>query len=484
MAGNGTFDPAQHAGGLLASLVDVCDEAVVATDLDGAIVSWNRGATRLYGYTAQEALGQSVAMLIPEVQRSALTGRYDRIRAGERLDTFETLRLTKNGDHVAVSATWTPVQDDTGRVIGALSIERDLRVEKRADLALQSAQARWRALLDSAVDAIVVIDARGRIEAVNRATERSFGYAERELLGRNVSVLMPSPYREEHDGYIARYERGGEPRIIGTGREVMGRRRDGSTFPLHLAVGEMQLDGERKFTGILHDLSDRVRMEERLREQAALAHLGEMAAVIAHEIKNPLAGIRGAVQVVAGRMPAGAPEVQVLGEVVARIDALGDLMKDLLLFARPPQLTRAAVPLRSVVAATADLLAADPALHAFRTEIHGDTPVVDADAGLLQIVFLNLFLNGAQAMAGVGTLDVSITTTDDVCAVAIQDRGPGIPADVREKVFTPFFTTKSRGTGLGLPTAKRFIEAHGGDMWLECPPDGGTVVTVQLPIAG
>jgi two-component system, LuxR family, sensor kinase FixL len=295
---------------------------------------------------------------------------------------------------------------------------------------------------------------------------------------------MPSPYHEEHDGYLARYMRDGGPRIIGTGRDVTGRRKDGSAFPVHLSVGEMRLGGERRFTGILHDLSARVAMEQRLREQAALAHLGEMAAVIAHEIKNPLAGIRGAVQVVAGRMPTGAPEVKVLGEVVSRIDALSDLMKDLLLFAKPPQLARAAVPLRSLVESTADLLAADPALHAFRTEIHGDAPVVEADAGLLKIVFLNLFLNGAQAMAGTGTLDVSISTVDGVCAVAIRDRGPGIPPGLREKVFTPFFTTKSRGTGLGLPTAKRFVEAHGGDMSLECPAGGGTVVTVQLPVAG
>src|SRR5437867_2484146 len=148
---------------------------------------------------------------------------------------------------------------------------------------------------------------------------------------------MPSPYKEEHDGYLARYLATGVQKIIGIGREVTGRRKDGTTFPVHLAVGEMLQAGESKFTGILHDLSDRVRMEEQLREQTSLARLGEMAAVMAHEVKNPLAGIRGAIQVIGSRLPAGSKDASVAKEIVARIDALNDLMKDLLLFARPPQ---------------------------------------------------------------------------------------------------------------------------------------------------
>ena len=153
-----------------------------------------------------------------------------------------------------------------------------------------------------------------RSRPFNPGAERLFGYRESEVVGRNVSMLMPSPYREEHDGYLSRYLKTGEARIIGVGREVTGRRADGSLFPLHLSVGEMLLGGERKFTGILHDLSSRVRMEEQLREQAALVRLGEMAAVIAHEVKNPLAGIRGAVQVIGGRLAKDSREAAVVGE--------------------------------------------------------------------------------------------------------------------------------------------------------------------------
>jgi two-component system, LuxR family, sensor kinase FixL len=338
------------------------------------------------------------------------------------------------------------------------------------------------AIFESAVDGIVVIDGRGHIEAFNPAAERLFGYSRGEVIGQNVSMLMPSPYHEEHDGYLERYQREGKPRIIGVGREVTGLRKDGTTFPLHLSVGEMTHRGERKFTGILHDLSGRVRMEEQLREQAALARLGEMAAVIAHEVKNPLAGIRGAIQVIGGRMAPGTPEQSITQEIVGRIDALNDLMKDLLLFARPPQPNPAPVEVAALVTATAGLLAADPALKEVTVGVVGECPAVHADAGLLRIVFLNLLVNSAQAMKGRGEIAVSIGHVNGACSIAFHDAGPGIPPELREKVFTPFFTTKSRGTGLGLPTAKRLIDAHNGKITVKCPPQGGTTVTIELPL--
>lgn len=340
---------------------------------------------------------------------------------------------------------------------------------------------RWKAVIESAVDGILVIDARGRIEVFNPAAERLFGYRESEILGQNVKLLMPSPYREAHDGYLTNYLTTNVQRIIGIGREVMGQRRDGTTFPLHLSVGEMVVAGERKFAGIVHDLSERVRMEQQLREQAALVHLGEMAAVVAHEVKNPLAGIRAALQILTGRMTAAAMDASILGEIIARIDGLNDLMKDLLLFARPPQPRLAPVHVRSLVQSTADLIAADPALEAVRVEVDGSAKPIEADPGLLKIAFLNLMVNGAQAMGGRGTMRVALESSSTTCRIAFKDHGPGIPREVREKLFTPFFTTKQRGTGLGLATAKRLIEAHQGKITIDCPLEGGTTVTVQLP---
>lgn len=324
------------------------------------------------------------------------------------------------------------------------------------------------AIIASAVDGIVVIDARGRIETFNPAAERLFGYKESEVVGRNVSMLMPSPYHEEHDGYLGRYLATGQAKIIGIGREVVGLRRDGSTFPLHLSVGEMSLGGERKFTGILHDLSARVRMEEQLREHATLASLGEMAAVVAHEVKNPFAGIRGAVQVIGSRLPQEGKDAAIIGDIVSRIDALNGMMQDLLLFARPPQPKLRPTDVALLVAATVALLKGDPALHEIRVDVVGAAPPILADPELLKVVFLNLLINAAHAMGGRGRIRVSVSSSETLCQVAFADAGPGIPHDLREKIFSPFVTTKARGTGLGLPTARRFVEAHRGRIAVDC----------------
>jgi signal transduction histidine kinase len=263
---------------------------------------------------------------------------------------------------------------------------------------------------------------------------------------------------------------------------VEGRRKDGTTFPLHLAVGEITIAGERKFTGILHDLTSRVALEDQLRERAALAKLGEMAAVIAHEVKNPLAGIRGAIQVFGDRMAGDGGHAQILKEIVLRIDALDQMMKDLLLFARPPKLRRVPTDLVPLVKTTASLLSEDPALHDVNIEIDGAAPPVSADAEMLKVVFQNLLINSAHAMHGKGRIRVAVERLDATCQIAFSDGGPGIPPEIREKIFTPFFTTKARGSGLGLPTAKRLIEAHNGQIAIACPPSGGTTVLIRLPL--
>ncbi len=357
--------------------------------------------------------------------------------------------------------------------------EGALRAE--AELAINRAQ-RLDAIINTSVDAIIVINANGIIEEFNPGAEQLFGYAAAETIGRNVTMLMASPHREEHDSYLARYLATGRASVIGIGRDVSGMRRDGTVFPLHLSVGEFTIAGERKFTGILHDLSARVRLEEQMREQTALAKLGEMAAVIAHEVKNPLAGVRGAIQVISGRMPKDAAEAPILAEIIKRIDSLDGMIKDLLLFARTPQPRRIPTHVVPLVAATADLLARDPSLQDVEVKIDGSAPPVPADAEMLKIVFQNLLINGAHAMKNRGRIRVEVNTSDSACHVTFSDEGPGIPEEVREKIFTPFFTTKSRGSGLGLPTAKRLVEAHNGHIAIDCPPAGGTKVVVRLPL--
>lgn len=476
------FNPGDESRGILAAIVESSGDAILSNDLDGVVVSWNQGAERMYGYTAAEVVGQSISILAPADRREEIRCILDRIRAGEVIAPCETAQLTKDRRIVEVGLTVSPIRDTAGRVIGAATIARDITESKQVERALRTSEARWRAIIESAVDGIVVIDAHGTIEAFNAAAERLFGYHEHEVRGQNVKVLMPLPYREEHDQYLARYLETGVQKVIGIGREVTGQRKDGSTFPVRLSVGELSIEGARKFTGILHDLTDRVQMEQRLREQTALTRLGEMAAIVAHEVKNPLAGIRGAIQVIGGSLPAGSRNAAVVKEIVARIDALNDLMKDLLLFARPPQLRLGPVDIVSLMRLVAEIVRQDSTLREVRIDVSGSAPAIIADAELLKIVVHNLLLNGAHAMQGRGSIQMSVTSANGECQIAIADSGPGISPEVREKLFTPFFTTKARGTGLGLSTAKRLMEAHGGSIAIDCPSSGGTVVTLRLPV--
>ena len=459
-------------------------DGIIVMNERGIIEAFNPGAERLFGYAAAEVVGRNVNVLMPSpyheehdgyLSRYLHTGHAQIIGIGR-----EVVGRRKDGTtfplHLSVGeATVEGERKFTG-------ILHDLSARVKLEAELRASEERWRAVIDSAVDGIIVIDPRGTIESINPAAVRLFGYSAEETAGRNVSMLMPSPYHEEHDSYLARYLATGDRKIIGVGREVTGRRKDGTTFPLHLSVGEAFPKGERKFTGILHDLTARVALEQQIREQSALVKLGEMAALIAHEVKNPLAGIRGAVQVIGGRMPADNPDTAMMKEIVKRVDSLDAMMKDLLVFARPPKPKRAPTEMVPLLGATAGLLKADEGAQHVEVEIGGNAPPVSADGEMLKMVFHNLLINGAHAMQGRGTIRVQVSAADHTCTITIRDTGPGIPAEMRDKIFIPFFTTKRRGTGLGLPTAKRFIEAHDGRIAVDCPPSGGTTVTVQLPL--
>jgi signal transduction histidine kinase len=219
-----------------------------------------------------------------------------------------------------------------------------------------------------------------------------------------------------------------------------------------------------------------------MREQAALTRLGEMAAVVAHEVKNPLAGIRGALQIIGTRLPADSRDRSVIGDILARLDSLNNIVQDLLLFARPRAPRADKVAVGALVAGTIDLLKKDPNFARMNVTMSGGNPTVEGDIEQLQTVFMNLLINAAQASGGAGPLEVTLGSEDGRCQVTVRDHGPGIPPEVRDRIFEPFFTTKHRGTGLGLPTAKRVIELHKGTIAVDTPPDGGTRVTVSLPL--
>jgi two-component system sensor kinase FixL len=467
---------------LLTAIVGATEDAVIFHDLSGLIRSWNTGAHTMLGFAEAEMLGRSISHLLPRDEEGQFDGLLAELRTGKRIEPRDMVLLTRDGQRIQASVTLTSVCDSHGRPSRGVLMARDLTAQRRAERALRRSEERWRAIIESAVDAIVLINRRGTIEFFNPAAERIFGYPVHEVTGRNVSMLMPDPYASEHDHYLRRYQMTGERRIIGIGREVTARRKDGTTFPAHLSVAELTVDGETKFTGIVRDLTERVSLEVRIREEAGLVRIGELAAVLAHEVKNPLAAVSGAVQMLREHLPTSEDQ-EIVEEILRRLDGLGSLMSDLLMYARPPRPQPQAVDVVELLRALISFFKTDPSWARLAVEVDGTVDRLWADPELLKVVFQNLLLNAAQAMHLEGVVRVELHHNAGIAFIDVIDTGPGIPAESRSKLFTPFFTTKARGTGLGLATVRRIVESHGGQVEVLRSGREGTTMRVSLPEA-
>src|SRR6266403_5387921 len=277
----------------LAAIVSSSDDAIVSKTLDGMVTSWNAGATNILGYEADEMIGQPITRIIPPELHEEETQILARLHRGERIRHYETIRLAKDGRRVDISLTVSPLFNQSGKVVGASKVARDITERKLAEQALRETAARLRALTETAVDGVILIDARGVVLMFNSACEKLFGYSVEEVIGENVKMLMPQPYRHEHDRYITNYRDTRDPKIIGIGREVIGLRKDGSTFPMDLSVGEARQDGESIFVGIIRDITERKLAEQALEQARAelvrvarVTTLGELTAAIAHEVNQ------------------------------------------------------------------------------------------------------------------------------------------------------------------------------------------------------
>jgi len=336
----------------------------------------------------------------------------------------------------------------------------------------------------SALDQSAILattDVQGTITYVNDKFCEISKYSRAELIGQNHRLLNSGFHPLEF--FREMY------RTIANGGvwhgEIRNRAKDGTLYWVDTTIVPF-LDAHRRpyqYVAIRYDITDRKRSEAALREQAALAKLGKMAAVVAHEVRNPLAGIRGALQIIGKRLTTGSQEHAISHEVISRIDTLNGIVEDLLLFARPKPPVLARVPLATVLHETVTLLRSDPKFAEIAISINAADTRVLADPEQLKLVLVNLLINAAQAMGGRGQVNVTVESSDGWHVVQIRDQGPGIPADVQEHLFEPFFTTKHRGTGLGLATARRILEGHGGTIELISPAGGGTIALIRLQAA-
>ncbi|AWB22816.1 PAS domain S-box protein [Methylobacterium currus] len=388
--------------------------------------------------------------------------------------------------------------DPEGGPVRHRGVVFSIRAQRQAEIELRSREAHLRSILETVPDAMVVIDEAARIQSFSATAVRQFGYAPEEVVGRNVSLLMPEPYRSRHDSYMARYLATGERRIIGIGRVVVGQRRDGSTFPMELAVGEMRSSGARYFTGFIRDLTERQRTETRLQElQSELVHmsrftaLGEMASTLAHEINQPLTaiasylkGCRRLIDRMQGADGVQPPEMAMLADAVdqAAAQALraGQVIRHLREFVARGEGERHIEELPKLIeeaSALALVGAKERGVHV-TFSLDPQAPLVLADRIQVQQVLLNLIRNAIEAMQDGPRRELRVTTRalprDGLVEIGVADTGPGLAPEVGERLFQPFVTTKPHGMGVGLSICRTIVEAHGGKILAESRPGEGT----------
>jgi PAS domain S-box-containing protein len=327
---------------------------------------------------------------------------------------------------------------------------------------------------------VATTDVTGKIIDVNDKFCEISGYSRDELIGQDHRIINSGLHSKEFMRQLWV--------TIANGRvwhgEIRNKAKDGHFYWVDTTIVPFVDERGRpyQYIAIRADISARKAAEQQLAEQAALARLGQMAAVVAHEVKNPLAGIKGAIQVMLSRRPQGDTEAAVMRDIVARIDSLNELIQDLMMYARPRPARLAQVNLRSVIDEAIAAVRRDPAAAAVAVDVAGDAGHITADADMLRATIVNLLLNSAQAMNGAGRIHIVVSRQDAKWTLAVCDSGPGILMDIRDRVLEPFFTTKARGGGLGLPIARRVAELHGGTLTLDFPATGGTTVTITAPV--
>jgi two-component system sensor kinase FixL len=383
---------------------------------------------------------------------------------------------------------------------GVVILHADITDARIAQATAEAGEAHLRSILDTVPDAMIVIDAQGIIQSFSTAAERLFGYTSEEVHGRNVNMLMPSPYRGEHDGYLGRYLATGERRIIGIGRVVVGQRRDGGTFPMELSVGEVSRAGHRLFTGFIRDLTERQETEGRLQElQSELLHvsrlsaMGQMAATLAHELNQPLTAVTNYCQAMRRMLGAsGEPDLSRLRDAVdlGAEQALraGQIIRRLREFVARGETEKHVESVAKMVEEASALALVGAKEHGVkvRLAIHAHARHVIVDKIQIQQVLLNLMRNAMEAMEGGSRRELAIAATarSDAIEFSVIDTGPGLTPEVEEHLFQPFITTKRHGMGVGLSICRTIVEAHGGRLWTEPTPGGGATFRFTVPSAG
>ena len=376
------------------------------------------------------------------------------------------------------------------------------RVTGASPASMRDSETHLRSILATIPDAMVVIDETGHILSFSAAAERMFGYNEEEVLGENVSMLMPSPDRERHDSYLENYRGTGDRKIIGIGRVTTARHRDGYTFPIELSVGEAWLDERRIFTGFIHDITQRQKVERRLQDlQSELAHVGRVsemasfASSLAHELNQPLTAIANYCEAARDLLGKGSDREtldtvqEALDEASKESVRAGQIVRRLRNFISRGETEQRVESLGRLITEANALALVGSREHGIEVQVQldPDADLVFVDRIQIQQVLTNLIRNAIDAMIESSQKSLIIRTaaqSQDYVTVTVEDTGPGISESVVAELFQPFVTSKSAGMGIGLSICRTIVESHGGRIWFEERPGGGTAFHFTLTSAG
>ncbi|HEY2773218.1 MAG TPA: PAS domain S-box protein [Candidatus Binatia bacterium] len=471
----------------------VRDYAIYMLDPGGNITSWNPGAERIEGYREDEVLGRNFSIFYTEEEATRGDPEQDLSQAAE-LGSIEQRhwRVRKDGSKFWAAGVLTALYDSDRSLRGFVKVLRDLTKQRRSEVLLQS-------VVDTALDGIITISAEGTIQTFNRAAEAIFGYSAGEAIGHNVNTLMPEPYHREHDGYLGAYARTGNAKVIGIGREASGRRKDGSEFPLELAVSSFEQDGRTCFTGLVRDITARKKMEDQLLVAHKMDAMGQLAAGIAHDFNNMLTVISGYSDLVLRTLPDADPCRSLVREIRSASARASALTGQLLAASRQQMLEPRVLDLNEVVADTCTMLqrliGEDIDLS---TSLANDLSRIRADPGQIGQVLMNLAVNARDAMPVGGTLTIAtrnVVLDGDFSRshpgfvhgphvqLAVTDTGTGMTHELAARIFEPFFTTKGvgHGTGLGLSVVHGIVKQSGGMIDVESEPQAGAAFKIHFP---
>jgi len=483
--------------GEMAQVLDLAN--IIIHDADGKIVHWTSGCERLYGWSRGEALGAVIHELLTTIYPQP---RHKIVAQLRRSGSWqgELEHRKKNGSALSVASLWVARRADDNSIRSVLQNNTDITELKRTQSDLATREAHLRSIIDTVPEAMIVIEEGGAVTSFSAAAAQLFGYRPDEVIGRNVKMLMPEPYRAEHDSYIGRYLSTGEARIIGYGRVVKGLTKDGTIFPMELAVGEARANGQRIFTGFIRDLTSRQKMEDELRQAQKMEAIGQLTGGLAHDFNNLLTVITGNLEMLEARLADPVQRELVKEAQDAALDG-AKLTGQLLAFGRRQPLNPKPADAGQLVSNFADLLRRTLGESIeLRIVVTGSAHLAVVDAPQLQNALLNLAINSRDAMPRAGRLTIEISNvrldadyaqmypeirTGRFVLIAVTDTGSGMSEEVRQRAFEPFFTTKPTGvgTGLGLSMVYGFVRQSGGNIQLYSELGRGTSVRIFLPLA-